>query len=181
MLCGINELFGLPLSFESLLSLGSILGADVPFCIACGTACAESKGDKLYQIDAVENCYFVIACGGEGVSTPWAYKELDMRFDNFSQGVYLPKDITVFKKRLESGEFLGVYNIFEEVILPARPVARQIKKILGEQGATCALMSGSGPSVFGVFENRELAEKASGEIASLGYFAHVATPITKNF
>ena len=181
VLCGINELVGSPLSVERLLSLGSILGADVPFCMEGGTAYADGKGDKLHRLGALEGYYFVVACGGEGVSTPWAYRQLDTRFDNFSQGAYSPRDINTFKQSLALGDLSGIYNVFEEAILPERPVSCQIKGTLRNKGALHALMSGSGPSVFGIFDDEKLAEKAADEISSLGYFAQVATPVKKNF
>lgn len=181
VLCGINELAGRPLSWEYLISLGATLGADIPFCMEGGTAYADAKGDKLHTLASLENVYFVIACGGEGVSTPWAYRELDIKFDGFSQGAYTPRDVSAFKEKIARGDVSGVYNVFEEAILPFRPVARQIKDILNQKGALCALMSGSGPSVFGMFDDVTLAEQAALDITSLGYFAHVATPIKKNF
>ena len=181
VLCGINELAGYPIGFERLLEIGSMLGADVPFCMKGGTAYADAKGDKLYQISPIENFWFVIACGAESISTPWAYQQLDAKFNDFSKGSYSPRDINAFKERLALGDVSGVYNIFERVILPTCPVARRIKEMLNNEGALSSLMSGSGPAVFGIFDNRELAEKAADKISSLGYFVHVATPIKKNF
>ncbi len=181
VLCGINELTGAPLSFERLLELGSTLGADIPFCIEGGTAYADAKGDKLHPLTSLENVYFVIACGGEGVSTPWAYRELDTKFDGFSKSAHTPRDVSAFKEKLTRGDVSGVYNVFEEAILPSRPIACEIKNILNQKGAVCTLMSGSGPSVFGIFDHVTLAEQAALDITSLGYFAEVATPVTKNF
>ena len=181
ILCGLNELMGNPISFERLLVIGAKLGADIPFCMVGGAAYADAKGDKLHPIPALENYYLVVACGGEGVSTPWAYGVLDEKFDNFSQGSYVPRDVDAFKEAFEAGDVSGIYNIFEEVILPSRPVARQIKDMLSQSGAVCALMSGSGPSVFGIFDNKKSAERAADAVALLGHFAEVATPVKKNF
>ena len=178
-LCGINELMGSPISFERLLDLGAKLGADVPFCMVGGTAYADARGDKLHTLPSLEKYCFVIACGGEGVSTPWAYRELDTKFDNFSKDVYTPHDVNAFKKKLADGDISGIYNIFEEVILPERPVDCHIKNTLINEGAICAMMSGSGPSVFGVFENETVAKKAAKAILASGYFAQVATPVMK--
>ena len=178
-LCAVNELMGFPLTFERLLDIGSKLGADIPFCMVGGTAYADARGDKLHTIPSFEKYCFVIACGGEGVSTPWAYRELDRNFDNFSKSVYTPRDVNAFKEKLADGDISGIYNIFEEVILPERPVARQIKNTLINEGAFCAMMSGSGPSVFGVFENETVASKAAEAVLALGYFAQVATPVMK--
>ena len=144
-----------------------------------GTAYADARGDKLHMLDSFEKYYFVIACGGEGVSTPWAYRELDKKFGNFSKDAYTPRDVNTFREKLVGDDLSGIYNIFEEVILPERPVAKQIKDTLINEGAICAMMSGSGPSVFGVFENETFAQKATESILASGYFAQVATPVRK--
>ena len=90
VLCALNEMFGNRISRKRLLELGATLGADVPFCMVGGTAYADGKGDVLHSLPDISDCYMVIAVGGEGVSTPWAYGELDRIFNNFSENIISP-------------------------------------------------------------------------------------------
>lgn len=176
VLCGLNELFENPIPHERLLSLGAMLGADVPFCMTGGTVYACGIGERLTDIEAIDDCYVVIAVGGEGVSTPFAYSALDREYDDFKNSLSKQK---VESYLLSKNKLENLYNIFENVILPQRPVAQSLKNILLESGAAISLMSGSGPSVFGIFYDKEKAQKASEDICALGYFSCLATPVAK--
>ena len=157
VLMALNELFDRPLTDEGLRGVGVLLGADVPFCIAGGAQITEGIGEALTAVPPLPDCELVIACGGEGVSTPAAYKALDGLYGNFDPAVYTPhrEELTALLAALREGsaEDAGrwVFNLFETAILPERPVARSIKETLLSAGAVTALMSGSGPSVFGIF------------------------------
>ena len=133
-------------------------------------------------------CELVVACGGEGVSTPAAYKALDTLYGNFDPAAYTPRtrELAALKSALWQGNLTALcgstFNLFESAVLPDRPVARQIKETLLSAGAVTAMMSGSGPSVFGVFPKgdgaaQSAAEKAREALEALGVPAWVCEPV----
>lgn len=179
-LLALNSLFDSALSREELLSLGSELGADVPFCISCGTKYSDGRGDILHDFPALSSdAVFVVACGGEGVSTPWGYRLLDERFDSFKN--YSPAGCGDLKTAISSGgkfDFTShLFNIFEQPVIEQRPMARELLNILRENGALAAMMSGSGPSVFGVFVSKERATAALTALLPLNCFAYICHPV----
>lgn len=181
-LLGMNQLYGEPLTIEELCALGSALGADVPFCIVGGTAYADGRGDVLHDFPKMPDCFLVVACAGEGVSTPWAYGRLDRLHADFGeQSDYRPRGVEVLRDALAHADLSrmasAMYNIFESPVLAERPVAVQIRQTLLDAGALGAMMSGSGPSVFGVFDDREVAEAAAGKLAELNLPSYVCHPI----
>lgn len=185
VLRAMNELSDNVLSEEELCALGARLGADVPFCVVCGSAYADGKGDKLHAFPTMPDCYIVAACGGEGVSTPWAYETLDGMYNGFYENSgYSPRGIAALSEAVKDGNIDSVakamYNIFEEPILTVRPVAKEIRDIMRDNGSVGAMMSGSGPSVFGIFTDKKTAEQTAEQIDKKGYFATVCRPITKN-
>ncbi len=184
VLRAMNELCNNVLSKDELCDLGSRLGADVPFCIVGGSAYADGKGDKLHAFPTMPDCYIVVACGGEGVSTPWAYGTLDGMYNGFyDDSGYSPRETVALSDAVKDRDIQAVakvmYNIFEEPILAVRPVAKQIREIMREGGAIGAMMSGSGPSVFGIFADKESAERTAERIKANGYFAELCRPIEK--
>lgn len=183
LLC-LNEVCGNILSIDELCNLGATLGADVPFCIVGGTAYADGKGDILHDFEKMPDCYIVAACGGEGVSTPFAYKTLDSMYGGFyDESIYKSRGTEALSRAMGEGDISliakATYNIFEEPILSLRWVAKDIKKTMQEGGALGAMMSGSGPSVFGIFADKESAERIALEIRQKGYFAEVCRPVGK--
>ena len=181
-LVALNTLLGEPCTVEELCKIGSRLGADVPFCIVGGTRFADGKGDILHSFPEMPDCPIVIACEGEGVSTPWAYRCLDEAYGNFEPSFgYLPKDLSTLKAALDKrdlAEMAGAtYNIFEEPVLAERPVAAEIREILLSCGALGAMMSGSGPSVFAIFANDNDAEIGVLRLAEKGYRGYLCRPI----
>lgn len=184
VLTGLNDLFDRPLTTEALCAVGLTLGADVPFCIRGGTQITEGIGEVLTPITPMPACDLVVACGGEGVSTPAAYRALDTLYGGFDPAVYTPRahELTALKSALWQGDLTAlcgsVFNLFESVVLPERPVARQIKETLLSAGALTAMMSGSGPSVFGVFRRGDgNAERAREALEALGIPAWVCEPV----
>ena len=157
VLSALNELFDHPLTPAALCEVGLTLGADVPFCIMGGAQITEGVGERLTPLPALPDCALVVACAGEGVSTPGAYKALDGMYGGFAPEAYTPRmaQLDRLTAALRGGDLDGVcgsmFNIFEAAVLPERPVARMIKETLLSAGAVAAMMSGSGPSVFGVF------------------------------
>lgn len=167
VLRALNHLSAHPLDEDSLRAMGLTLGADVPFCLAGGAQITEGVGEILTPCAALPSCHIVVACGGEGVSTPMAYRTLDTLYANFDGTAYTPRDhqLADLKKALDAGDLSGVgryaYNLFETAILPHHDVARSIRDTLRDAGAICAMMSGSGPSVFGLFAEETTARRAA--------------------
>lgn len=155
---GMNRLFELGLSDEKLEELGVRLGADVPFLIKGGIALAEGIGEKLTTLPAFPACVLVIAKPDLGVST----KEVYEAFDSLKE-VNHP-DIGKLVKSLgntnlkEIVKLLG--NVLEEVTAKKYEIIEIVKNLLIDNGAVFSMMTGSGPTVFGIFENSEQAEKA---------------------
>ena len=184
VLTGLNELFEYPLSTEELCKAGLKLGADVPFCIRGKAHVTEGVGEVLTAITPMPDCDLVVACGGDGVSTPAAYKALDTLYGSFDPAVYIPRarELTALKAALWQGDLTALcgwmFNLFESVVLPDRPVARQIRETLQASGAMAAMMSGSGPSVFGVFPKGDgSAQRARDALTALGISAWVCEPV----
>jgi len=180
-LVGLNKLFGMPMTSCELISLGANLGADVPFCMMCGTAFADDKGDRLSVLSPMPDCYIVVARKGEGVSTPWAYGELDRIYGDFKEKRQFSAHPLL--DALECGDLhnicKNISNIFESAIIPHRPAVEMIKKELVGAGALASMMSGSGTAVFGIFDNIECAKKCVEKLSLDGSFAALAVPITK--
>ncbi len=157
VLSALNEIFDSPLTPEALAHVGLSLGADVPFCLAGGAHLTEGIGEELTPIAPLPPCTLVVACAGEGVSTPVAYRLLDKLYGNFAPDAYRPERarLHALLTTLNAGELAGVcdhtFNLFESAILSRHAVASAIREDLLIAGALTARMSGSGPSVFGIF------------------------------
>lgn len=186
VLRGLDRLFGTNASREALCRLGATLGADIPFCVVGGAFVTEGIGEILTPCwGLAEDAWLVIACGGEGVSTPDAYHALDEKYDNFATPREGGERFAALRRALEAGEIAGVrenmYNIFEEIVLPTHSMAGRLIETMRASGARTAMMSGSGPSVFGLFAARETADRAAAQIqASFGIEAHVTHPTPEN-
>lgn len=181
-LVALNRLLGEPCSVEALCEIGSRLGADVPFCIVGGTCFADGKGDVLHAFPKMPDCAIVIACEGEGVSTPWAYRCLDEIYGNFEESFgYAPKELAPLKFALEGKDLSAIaknmYNIFEEPVLAERPVAAELRGLFLSCGALGAMMSGSGPSVFAIFSSDAEAEVAVNALQTRGYRPYLCHPM----
>lgn len=158
VLLGVNDLFDLQLSTEELMERGVKIGADVPYCIMGGTALAEGIGEKLTKLTNMPDCYVLIAKPDISVSTKFVYENLHV-----SQLKVHP-DIDAMIAEIEKGSLSGVAeemgNVLETVTVKAYPVIEDIKNCMKENGAVNALMSGSGPTVFGLFAKEEQAQRA---------------------
>ena len=178
---GLNQLFEAPLSQQELLALGVKIGADVPFCLQGGTRLVTGIGEKLQPFFDMPNCYLVCAKPNEGISTPAAYGELDRRYSDFNcySGHTQQLDAlrSSFQNRRLSDISLGLYNIFEEPVSDHCPAVGALKRHLESHGAIGTLMSGSGPSVFGIFEERKNAETAYRDLNRRGVLCRVCKPI----
>lgn len=155
-LIAMNKLFDLGLTDERLMELGVRIGADVPYCIMQGTALSEGIGEILTPLAAMPECYIAIAKPSIGVSTKWVYQNLK------AAELERHPDIDGMVDALDRGDLKGVTgrmeNVLETVTIPAYPEIQTIKNIMTENGALNALMSGSGPTVFGIFDDDRAAQ-----------------------
>lgn len=177
-LISLNKLCSDKLSVDELCALGEKLGADVPFCIKGGACLVEGIGEIMTPITPMPQYPIIIAKKGDGMSTPAAYRALDEKFNKFKN--YSPKeelcDIIRSSETDPKSFCLGLYNIFEAVVEPARPAVSELKETMRKYGASGAMMSGSGTSVFGIFNNESDAKKALNALIELGADAHLCYP-----
>lgn len=166
VLYGMNRMFGLKLSREALMERGVRIGADVPYCLLRGTALAEGIGEKLTPLPEAPRCRVLIAKPPVSVSTKAVYENL--KLDEAS----IHPDMDGVLAAIEDGDLKklsgSMGNILESVTCTRYPVILQLKEIMKEQGALNALMSGSGPTVFGLFEDAKRAREAMKTIKMQG-------------
>lgn len=180
VLRAMNRLCGNRLTTEALCALGARLGADIPFCIVGGGALVTGIGEELRAIAPMPSCHLVVACMGEGISTPWGYGRLDELHNNFvGAKTDDPRPEALIRAMRENcvlAHTSDLFNIFEEIVPPIRPRVGEIKRIMLDGGAQCAMMSGSGPSVFGLFPDPERASAVTEQLRALGAAAFVCHP-----
>ncbi|MBS6396275.1 MAG: 4-(cytidine 5'-diphospho)-2-C-methyl-D-erythritol kinase [Clostridiales bacterium] len=160
VLWGVNQMYGLGLSRQDLMDRGVKLGADVPYCILRGTALAEGIGEKLSILPAMPKCYILIAKPGISVSTKFVYENLHANNLRPEQHPDVDGMIAAMKEKDLALLASRMGNVLETVTVPAYPVIDKIKKCMMEEGALGAMMSGSGPTVFGIFDTQARARKA---------------------
>lgn len=157
-LVGMNQLFDLKLTKQQLMEYGVRLGADIPYCVMRGTALSEGIGEVLTPLDPMPDCYILIGKPGVSVSTKFVYTNLK------ANDLEKHPDIDGMLQALKENNLYGITdrmeNVLETVTIPAYPIIEEIKTHMKEHGAVNALMSGSGPTVFGVFDDKEKAEQA---------------------
>ena len=166
VLYGINRMFDLGLSMEELMKRGVSLGADVPYCIMRGTVLAEGIGEILTPLPPMPRCQIVVAKPPVSVSTKMVYEKID------SRRIVEHPDIDGIIEGLKEGDVTKIAsrmgNVLEQVTVEEYPVIDKIKKLMNEGGAKGAMMSGSGPTVFGIFTEKSLAKKAALKIREAG-------------
>ena len=166
VLYGMNKLFGLRLNQKKLRELGVKLGADVPYCLMRQTALSEGIGEILTPISPLQDCPILIAKPSVSVSTRHVYEHLKLDEQT------MHPDIDGIVTALADGDLDGVTdrmaNVLETVTVPEHPVIDEIKKQMMASGAVNALMSGSGPTVFGIFDDEEKAKKACEDMKASG-------------
>ncbi len=166
VLYGMNQMYELKLSQRQLAKRALTLGADVPYCLMRGTALAEGIGEKLTRLPAVPRCPVVIAKPGISVSTKWVYERLSLNEQTEHPDIdQLMEDI---RQQDLKGMASHMGNILEGVTIKEYPVIAQIKEKLMEHGALQAMMSGSGPTVFALFEERGQARAAADALRASG-------------
>ena len=168
----LNSLIENKKSESELLEIGTKIGADVPFCMLGGTKLTRGIGDVMTDFTSMPDCYIVVAKKGEGISTPEAYYALDKMYSDFND--YAPK--TSLLERLEAQDMSGMFNIFESVVIPQRPAVQELKDCMISHGASFCMMSGSGPSVFGIFDSESKASAAREHLIMSGADACVCRP-----
>ena len=178
VMVGVNRMFQLGLSVGELMERGVKIGADVPYCIMRGTALAEGIGEKLSVLPPMPKCYILIAKPGISVSTKFVYENLhanDLRPEQHP-------DVDAMIRAMEKKD-LGLLasrmgNVLETVTVPAYPVIDEIKRFMVEHGALGAMMSGSGPTVFGIYDTRGKARQAYRELRAgkLAKQVYLTTP-----
>ncbi len=164
VLVGINKMFHLGLSMEELMERGVKIGADVPYCIMRGTALSEGIGEKLTALPPMPQCQVLLAKPAISVSTKYVYENL------CANSLKPPQhpDIDGMIEAIGEGNLLEVSkhlgNVLELVTARKYPVIEEIKNVMRRHGALGALMSGSGPTVFGLFDNPKAASSAYEEL-----------------
>lgn len=163
---GVNEVFGLGCTEDELKEIGVKIGADVPYCVMGGTALAEGIGEKLTALKNAPRCVLLVAKPGINVSTKYVYEHLD------ALASYDHPDIDGMVRAISAGDLHGIVsrlgNVLEAVTIPAYPVINDIKKVMLDAGALGSMMSGSGPTVFGIYNDRAGAEEAYNKIKEDG-------------
>ena len=158
-LIGINQLFGLGISKQELIKIGSDIGADVPFFIFCDTALATGIGDRLEKIDIIPKLWLLLITPDIQISTAWAYRSLRMGLTSKPINTNIPNCITHLT---EITTILS--NDLEKVVIPRYPIIQRIKEELINKGAKGSLMSGSGSTVFGIFSSEDEAKEAHAQL-----------------
>lgn len=183
VLRALDSLSDAPLGIDALCRIGVKLGADVPFCVRGGAMRTQGIGDLLTPCAGLSDCFLVVACAGNGVSTPWAYGKLDLTYHSFSEPRNCDEKVEKLTHALQNRDFSTACatfeNVFEEIVAKVNPSVGRIKTILTEAGAMKAMMSGSGPSVFGVFARESVAKNACERLAAAGFEGHFCLPVTE--
>lgn len=166
VLHAMNRLTNTNLTTERLAEIGQAVGSDVPYCVLGGTALAEGRGEILTPLPPLPHCHVVICKPSFSISTPQLFSRVDVR------KIVCRPDTPGLLAALNDGDLAGVarriYNVFEDVLTPRhRAVIDSIKATLVDCGALGAAMTGSGPAVFGLFDDFAAAEEAKVRLCAL--------------
>lgn len=165
-LIGVNQMFDLGLDKKELMERGVKLGADVPYCILGGTAIARGIGEVLTPLPTPPKCHVIIAKPPVSVSTAFVYGHI--RPDEITKR----PDIEEMAKSIREQDLYKLsnllYNVMEDVTIPQYPIIQDIKNVMLDNGALNAIMSGSGPTVFGLYDNKEKAKQTVEELKGKG-------------
>ncbi|MBO7196946.1 MAG: 4-(cytidine 5'-diphospho)-2-C-methyl-D-erythritol kinase [Clostridia bacterium] len=171
-----NKIFGFATETE-LYTISSQIGSDVPFCLCGGLAHCRGRGERIEILDQSPKMIFVISIGSERVSTPVAYERLDCMYNNF-ENYNSTLDANILFGKNNSLDPNSLYNIFES-ITDIDDISK-IKDIMRNNSAEAAMMSGSGPAVFGIFNNMDSAIMARNFLLEAGYTAYIAESVYFN-
>lgn len=173
---GLNTLFELHLSMEELCSQGVKLGADVPYCIVQGTVLSEGIGEKLTPLPPCPPYYIVLVKPNIDISTKYVYEHLVL--DNTTKHPDIDGMAAAIRARDSQGICSRLGNVLESVTQTDYPIIAELKRFLLEHGAAGALMSGSGPTVFALYEDKEIAGQAVATLQNAypDYASFLVTP-----
>lgn len=173
----VNELFDLNLDMETLMGIGVKLGADVPYCILAQTALSEGIGEILTPVKSLPHCYVLVVKPPVGVSTKMVYTNL--RANELEHHPDVDGMVLALEEENVDKVATLMENVLETVTVSLYPEIENIKNIMKEKGALNALMSGSGPTVFGLFKDEEVAKNTASYIEELGLSKEifVTTPV----
>ncbi|WP_287450294.1 4-(cytidine 5'-diphospho)-2-C-methyl-D-erythritol kinase [Anaerovibrio sp.] len=176
VLKGMNQLYGLKLSEETLCELGARLGSDIPFCIMGGTMLSTGRGEILERLPDFPEVDIVLAKPKVGVSTAWAYKTYDAGYTGPHP------DNKAMIRAIEQGDILSasklLCNVLESVTIEKHDIIDRYKREMLNKGALASMMSGSGPTVFGIAPDVSVAEKMAAAIKNIDNEAAVFTAKT---
>ena len=162
VLYAMNILYNLKIKREELAAIALELGSDVPYCLMRGTALAEGRGEILTRLPACPEAWIVLAKPAVGMSTAAVYKAIDA-IDGYAhpdtEGM-----IDAIKKSDINAVASKLSNVLENASIPMCPMIGDIKKMLSDMGAVGVLMSGSGPTAYGIFKDKETAQKAADNV-----------------
>ncbi len=167
VLKAMNEMFDLHLDSETLDQLAVKLGADVPFCLRRGTYLAEGIGEELTKLPPMPHCFCLLVNPGFGVSTKQAYDTID-RIEDLKHPD-IDRVISGLGRKDVMEVALAMGNVLEQAVIPEHPEIQKIKDKMKELGAIGTMMSGSGPTVFGLFEQQERRDAAFDAFEGEGY------------
>lgn len=168
-LVALNKMFGIDFDIAKLKEMGVKIGADVPYCIEGGTQLSEGIGEKLTRLKDAPQCFVVVAKPHIGVSTKYVYENLHV------ETIKTHPNIDAMLKGIDAGDLIEISshmeNILENVTEKKYPVIAMLKSKLKSMGALNSLMSGSGPTVFALFDDRDKADKACEAVLDTGEVA----------
>jgi 4-diphosphocytidyl-2-C-methyl-D-erythritol kinase len=172
VLRGLNRMWGLGMTGRELMDIGAGIGADIPFCVLGGTALAGGIGEKLTSLKSFRDKHVLLANPGIGISSAYAYSRLIIQKNHRPMEPMLQcienDDLDCLAEEM--------FNVFEAAIIPENPIIGEIKRTMEKNGALGALMSGSGASVFGLYDDFEKLEFAKKKLQdSIPYLFHVTT------
>lgn len=156
-LTGVNQMFDLGLSTEELMERGVRLGADVPYCILGGTAIARGIGDILTPLPTPPKCHVIIAKPPVSVSTAFVYGNI--KPDKIKKRPDIDGMVSAIRTQDLYKLAKSLYNVMEDITVPQYPVIQEIKMVMLNNGALNSIMSGSGPTVFGLYDDKGKAEQ----------------------
>ena len=175
VLKALNRYYGEPLSIMELADLGAKVGSDVPFCVLCGTAMVEGRGERIRKLPDIPECWFVIVKPPFPVSTPMLFRVMD------SEPINVRPDNDAMEQAIFRGDLRGIcreiYNVFDPVVARDHPQIGEIRSLFLENGALACQMTGSGSAVFAVTETEEKAENLLRLVTEKYPNSYIATPV----
>ena len=169
----LNQLTGINADIKTLIEIGETVGADIPFCIMGGTVLCEGIGEILTPLKSLQPCPVLIAKPDFPISTVEIFKKVklnEMKHHHDTDGAI---------RAIEKGNLYDLskrmYNVLEEITASEKPVIKEIESVMLDNNAMCSLMTGSGPTVFGLFEKTEDAEKAKKALEKFKIFTCVTS------